>query len=484
MTATQVSAIVLAAGQGTRMKSTRPKVLHEIAGRPMVHYPVRAALDAGASEVIVVVGHGREEVEKSLRAAFGERVKIAVQSEQRGTGHAVACGLPAVSSQTTSLLVLYGDTPLVEAMLLRGLLEAWAGRQGEAMAMVTCEVSNPAGYGRIVRGAGGQVQAIREHRDCSPEELKIGEINPGLYLYDSGFLRDTLPRLRPQNAQQELYLTDTVAEAVPRGVITVTGVAAHLEGVNDRSQLDDLERRMLDRIATRWRKEGVTIRQGVWIADTVTLEPDVIVEPGVVLRGATIVRRGARIDVGAVVEDSEVGAGAYVRPYSVLQRSTVGSEAQIGPFSHLRPGSEIHEGAHVGNFVETKNTTMRKGSKANHLAYLGDGDVGEGANVGAGTIFCNYDGYRKHRTVIGAGAFIGSDSQLIAPVTVGAGAYVGTGTTVSKDVPPDALAIGRIAQENKLGYASRLRARFKAAAEADKAKAAAGAESAAGAAEK
>jgi bifunctional UDP-N-acetylglucosamine pyrophosphorylase/glucosamine-1-phosphate N-acetyltransferase len=470
MTATQVSAIVLAAGQGTRMKSARPKVLHEIAGRPMVHYPVRAALDAGASEVIVVVGHGREEVERSLQAAFGDLVRIAVQSEQRGTGHAVACGLPAVSSAATSLLVLYGDTPLVEASLLRGLLEAWAGRKSEAMAMVTCEVPNPAGYGRIVRGSEGQVQAIREHRDCSPEELRIREINPGLYLYDAAFLRGVLPRLRPQNAQQELYLTDTVAEAVSLGVITVSGAAANLEGVNDRSQLDDLERRLLDRIATRWRKEGVTIRQGAWIADTVQLEPDAIIEPGATLRGSTVVRRGARIDVGAVVEDSEVGPGTHVRPYSVLQRARVGSEAQIGPFSHLRPGSDVREGAHVGNFVETKNTTMHRGAKANHLAYLGDGEVGEGANVGAGTIFCNYDGFRKHRTVIGAGAFIGSDSQLVAPVTVGAGAYVGTGTTVTKDVPADALAISRTAQENKLGYASRLRARFKAAAEADKAR--------------
>jgi bifunctional UDP-N-acetylglucosamine pyrophosphorylase/glucosamine-1-phosphate N-acetyltransferase len=455
------------------MKSTRPKVLHEIAGRPMVHYPVRAALDAGASEVVVVVGHGREEVERSLRAAFGDRVKIAVQSEQRGTGHAVACGLPAVSIEATSLLVLYGDTPLVEASLLRGLLEAWAGRQGEAMAMVTCEVANPTGYGRIVRGTGGQVQAIREHRDGSAEELTIREINPGLYLYDAGFLREALPRLKPQNAQQEIYLTDTVAEAVHRGVITVSGEATNLEGVNDRSQLDDLERRLLDRIATRWRKEGVTIRQGVWIADTVKLEADAIVEPGVVLRGTTIVRRGARVDVGAVVEDSEVGPGVHIKPYSVLNRATVAGEAQIGPFAHLRPGSEIHEGAHVGNFVETKNTTMRKGAKANHLAYLGDGDVGEGANVGAGTIFCNYDGFRKHRTIIGAGAFIGSDSQLVAPVTIGAGAYVGTGTTVTKDVPADALALGRIPQENKLGYASRLRGRLKAAAEVEKAKAAA-----------
>ena len=239
-------------------------------------------------------------------------------------------------------------------------------------------------------------------------------------------------------------------------------------GVNDRQQLHEAEATLHARIARKWRVSGVTVREGARIDDGVTIDPDAVIETGVVLRGTTRVAEGAVIDIGAVVTSSLVGPGVLVKPYSVITDSRVAGQAQIGPFAHLRPDSVIGEGAHVGNFVETKKTTLGKGAKANHLAYLGDGIVGEGANVGAGTIFCNYDGYQKHTTTIGAGAFIGSDSQLVAPVTIGAGAYVATGTTVTKDVPPDALAISRTKQENKLGYAARLRARFKAAKDAEK----------------
>jgi bifunctional UDP-N-acetylglucosamine pyrophosphorylase/glucosamine-1-phosphate N-acetyltransferase len=309
------------------------------------------------------------------------------------------------------------------------------------------------------------VKAIREHKDATPAERAIDEINPAMYLVRVPFLRTALGKLSPNNAQGELYFTDVVAQAAERGAaIAVPDVdAASLVGINDRAQLHAAEEALYRRTADRLRKSGVTIRGDARIDTGVVVEPEAILEHGVVLRGATTIKAGAHVDVGAVLTDTVVGEDARVLPYSVSTRSTIGRAAQVGPFSHVRPDSEIGDEAHIGNFVETKKTIVRKGAKANHLAYLGDGDIGEGANVGAGTIFCNYDGFKKHKTEIGPGAFIGSDSQLVAPVKIGAGAYVATGTTVTKDVPDDALAIARLKQENKEGYASRLRARLKAA---------------------
>ena len=460
-------AIVLAAGQGTRMKSSLPKVLHPVAGRPMIHHAVRAALDAGAAEVIVVVGHGRDAVIASLAKAFGDRVRTAVQDEQKGTGHAVACAIPALPAGDDPVLVFYGDAPLIESSTLAALV---AARGDAPMAMVTATLGDATGYGRVLRDDAGNVTGIREQKDCSPGERAIREFNPGVYIFHTGFLRRALPRLSTNNAQNELYLTDTVAlGAAEGGVRTTDADPGTLVGVNDRAQLAEVEAVMHARIAVRWRRAGVTVRATAVIDDTVELASDAVIEHGAVLRGASRVGAGAKIDVGCVLDDAQVAAGTIVKPYSVLTSSTVGERAQIGPFSHLRPGSDIREEAHIGNFVETKATIVRRGAKANHLAYLGDGDIGEGANVGAGTIFCNYDGFQKHLTTIGAGAFIGSDSQLVAPITIGVGAYVATGTTVTKDVPDDALAIGRTNQQNKEGYASRLRGRLEAAAKAAKA---------------
>jgi len=284
------------------------------------------------------------------------------------------------------------------------------------------------------------------------------------------FLHEALATLTPNNSQGELYLTDIVAFAsdATERTVTVRLGAEVLAGVNDREQLAQVDRALQARIVRRWRLEGATLREGARVEAAVVLEPDVTVESGAVLRGRTHVRRGASIDVGCVLTDVDVGEGAMVKPYTVGTDARIGPGAQIGPFAHLRPASEIGELAHVGNFVETKNTRVGRAAKANHLAYLGDGIIGEGANIGAGTIFCNYDGFQKHTTTIGAGAFIGSDSQLVAPVTVGEGAYVGTGTTVTRDVPANALALSRVRQENKEGYAEKLRARMKAAKEAAK----------------
>ncbi len=464
------AAIVLAAGQGTRMKSDTPKVLHAIAGRPMVAWPVEAALAAGAERVVVVVGHGREEVEAALAARFDARVSTAVQAEQKGTGHAARCALPALEGFDGDVVILYGDVPLIEPEAIEALR---ATRMRGPLALLTCRAPDPRGYGRILRDASGAVIGIREHKDASPEELAIDEINPGVYAADARFLRESLDALRADNAQGELYLTDVVhAAAALGGADGVEWPLASLMGVNDRAQLAEAASVMRRRIATEHARAGVTVRdlEHAYIDADVSIEVDAVIEPGVVLRGATRIGAGAHLDVGCVLTNVEVAAGAYLKPYTVATDSVIGTGAQVGPFSHLRPGSRLGPDAHVGNFVETKNTTMGQGAKATHLAYLGDGVIEANVNVGAGTIFCNYDGFRKHTTVLEEGAFIGSDSQLVAPVRVGKNAYVGTGTTVTKDVPADALAVGRAKQENKEGYAPRLRARLKHAAEEAKKK--------------
>ncbi|WP_437827175.1 bifunctional UDP-N-acetylglucosamine diphosphorylase/glucosamine-1-phosphate N-acetyltransferase GlmU [Sorangium sp. So ce1153] len=451
------------------MKSARPKVLHELCGRPMLHYVVDAALAAGASDVVVVVGHGRDEVSAALDKAFsahGKSVRTALQPEQRGTGDAVRCAMPQLKPSTEAVLILCGDTPLLDPGQLTQLLDALAGAGDAPMALLTAQVTDPTGYGRMLRDGSGRVIGIREHKDASPEERAITEVNPGVYLARSAFLERALAGLTTDNAQGELYLTDIVAQAAKVGgaAAVVARDAGSLVGINDRAQLAAAEEVLYGRIADRLRKGGVTIRTSARVDAGVVVEADAVIEHAVVLRGQTRVGAGARIDVGSVLTDVVVEAGASVKPYTVASQSSIGAGAQIGPFSHLRPDSQIEADAHIGNFVETKKTVVRKGAKANHLAYLGDGDIGEGANVGAGTIFCNYDGFRKHRTEIGPGAFIGSDSQIVAPVKIGAGAYVATGTTVTRDVPEDALAIGRVKQENKEGYAAKLKARLKDAA--------------------
>jgi len=458
----KTTAIVLAAGKGTRMKSDIPKVLHHVAGAPMIDHVVQAALDAGADDAVVVVGHRRDLVETHLAERFGDRVRTAVQAEQKGTGHAVICALPELGDATTALL-LYGDTPLVRSDDLQRLVEV----RGDAkVALITCHVPEPKGYGRILR-AGGVVTAIREQRDCDADQLKIAEVNPGMYAVDVGFLREALDALTPDNDQGELYLTDIVSMAAKRrSVADCDADHRTLVGVNDRSQLAAAEDDLYRRIGNDLRRAGCTIRSSARIDVGVEVGSDAIVEHNVVLRGKTRIGPKARIDVGCVLEDVEVATEAYLKPYTVASEAKIGERAQAGPFAHLRPQSQLDEEAKIGNFVEMKKTRLRKGAKASHLAYLGDGDVGENANIGAGTIFCNYDGFQKHKTTIEAGAFIGSDSQIVAPVTIGAGAYVGTGTTVTKDVPADALAIGRAKQANKEGYATRLRGRMKAAKEA------------------
>lgn len=460
---TSWNAIVLAAGEGKRMKSALPKVLHVIAGRPLVSWVVQTALDAGAGRCLVVVGHGRDDVEAALTARFGDRVETVLQPQQNGTGDAVRCAVDAHPELDGRAVVLYGDCPLLPPSLLRTLVSR-TNEAGSSCGLVTASLADPTGYGRIVRNAAGDVERIVEDRDCSTAERAIDEVNPGLYAFEVGFLRDGIQRLNTNNAQGELYLTDVVELAAESGrVVDIEGDMSELTGINDRREL------ALAAEKKRRHSNEELARSGVGIVDLDTLyvDADCVIEPGatlganVHLRGRCIVREGAEIDTGCVLVDVIVEKNARVLPYTVATESTIGEGAQVGPFTHLRPHSMLGPRSKVGNFSETKKTTLGEGSKVNHLSYVGDGIIGKGVNIGAGTIFCNYDGEQKHTTTLEDDVFIGSDSQLIAPVTVKKGAYVASGTTVTRDVPEDALAVARSKQENKEGYASRMRARMR-----------------------
>jgi bifunctional UDP-N-acetylglucosamine pyrophosphorylase / glucosamine-1-phosphate N-acetyltransferase len=465
----RLTAVILAAGLGTRMKSALPKVMHSIAGRPLVEYSVRAALDAGSDRVVVVTS-GRKDLEQSLREAFADRIVTVVQDPPRGTGDAARIGIEQLTSDR--VLILCGDTPLVRAEELAGLVAALDTAGAGDLSLLTCLLENPFGYGRVLRDDAGRVLSVREQRDLkSVAEHAVREVNAGMYAGKTEVVRRALSEVRPDNSQGEYYFTDVIAPVARSSRVTgVLGHADALLGVNDRSQLAQAEELMLQRIHTQHAKRGVTVRGQPRIDDGVEIGEDAVIEAGVCLRGKTRVGARTVIDVGSVITDSTIGDGVLIKPYTVISSSRVGEGAQLGPFAHLRPDSEIDADVHIGNFVETKKTRLRRGAKANHLAYLGDGDVGERANIGAGTIFCNYDGFNKHKTVVGSEAFIGSDSHLVAPVTVGRGAYVATGTTVTRDVPEDALAIGRVQQYNKEGYAPTLKARFAAVKEAAKKK--------------
>jgi len=462
--------IILAAGQGTRMKSDLPKVLHPVAGVPMYAHVVQAALSAGSSKVVLVVGHGREALERDVRERFAVGVETAVQEQQLGTGDAVRAGLSVLPDFAGFVVVLYGDTPLVEETLVKALV-ASARSSGASAALLTSVVADASGYGRVLRDASGRVVAIREQKDATPEERAVREMNPGIYAFKAPFLRGALAGLSTDNAQGELYLTDVIAEAARiNSVASLDWPFEDTQGVNDRAQLAGCEALMRLRIARELARSGVTVRDPAttYIDFGVTVEPDVILEPNVHLRGRTSIARAAHVETGCVLSDVSVGPGAHLKPYTVASDSQIGERAETGPFAHLRPASIMESESKVGNFVEMKKTRLGHGSKASHLSYLGDGQIGRDVNIGAGTIFCNYDGVNKHVTTIEDGAFIGSDSQLIAPVRIGRGAYVGTGSTINLDVPADALALSRTRQVNKEGYAARLRARFKALKEAQK----------------
>lgn len=453
---------VMAAGLGTRMKSDLPKVLHRIAGRPLLHWVVTAARAAGAGRVIAILGHRADAVQASLDAAFGAgAVEVALQSEQRGTGHAVQCALPAVAGEPDDriVVILTGDAPLLASARITELVAACEASPA-GMALLSTVPPRPMPYGRLVREDGKLVRIV-EHADATPEQREIRDTNAGFYAIRLGHLRSDLARLRADNAKGELYLTDLVAHAATRGSATaIDAPFTEVAGINDRVDLAACETVARRLINEAWMRAGVTMVDPATVyidADAGPLGRDVWLGPNVALRGKTAVGSGARIDTGAVLTDVQIADHAYIKPHSVLSSTVIGPRAEIGPFTHCRPGSRIDEDAKLGNFVETKKTHLMAGAKANHLAYLGDASVGARANIGAGTITCNYDGFAKHQTTIEAGAFIGSDTQLVAPVTVGRDAYVGSGTTVTKDVPRGALALSRVKQLNREGWADRFR---------------------------
>ncbi len=436
---------MLAAGAGTRMRSELPKVLHEIAGRPLVGHALAAVAGLGATRTVAVIGHGRDEVSAAITAIDPSVVQV-VQAQQRGTGHAVKVALEALDAPPAgTVVVTYGDVPLLTSATLSELVESHRAAS-RAVTILSAELADPAGYGRIVRGGDGEVQAIREHRDASEDELRIREINSGVLAVDADFLRRAVTALRDDNTQGELYLTDIVAHAVgdrlPVGAHVLEDVW-QTEGVNDRVQLAQLGRVMNDRLVEHWMRQGVTVVDPAttWIDSAVELAPDVTVLPGTQLLGATIVATGAPIGPDTTLRNVEVGAAAtVVRTHG--SDSVVGEGATVGPFAYLRPGTLLDAGGKIGTFVETKNAHIGPGAKVPHLSYVGDAEIGAGANIGAGTITANYDGVAKHRTTVGEHARTGSDNVFVAPVTIGDGAYTAAGTTVRDDVPAGALAIG------------------------------------------
>ncbi len=457
----KTAAIILAAGQGTRMRSLLPKVLHTLGGVPLIAHVVKLALARGCDPIVVVVDpKGGRRVRAVLSAQLPRApLRFAVQNQPKGTGDAVRAGLRALTSFKGRALILYGDVPLLRRETLSRLERAL---RAASLAMLSAVVDDPTGYGRVVR-AGKRVQRVVEHADATPDERAIREINVGVYLADVHLWRRVVGGLGRNNAQRELYLTDVVALAASeQGVATVVADRHEVRGVNTRAELAEAEQLWRRRVVTHHQERGAIFLdpESAFIGAEVSLGRDVVVGVGVQCVGRVRVGPGARIDGPSFIRDSEIGAGAVVHSFSHVEGALIEAGASIGPFARLRPGSRIDKGARVGNFVETKQARLGKGAKANHLAYLGDVEIGAGANIGAGTITCNYDGVSKNNTHIGRGVFVGSNSTLVAPLRIGHDAYVAAGSTVTKEVPSGALAFGRARQENRKGYARRLRARL------------------------
>jgi bifunctional UDP-N-acetylglucosamine pyrophosphorylase/glucosamine-1-phosphate N-acetyltransferase len=445
--------VVLAAGKGTRMKSELPKVLHSVAGVPMIDHVLRTAAQLGPESVTVVVGHGADALKRALAGRSG--LNFVVQEPQLGTAHALLTAEEALRTSSGTLLLLSGDVPLLSSKTLRTLLDRHISL-GASATVLTAVVDNPYGYGRIVRN-GEQIARIVEEKDAGPAERSIHEINSGIYAFALEGLFDAVRRIAAENAQREYYLPDLVAIYRQRGagVETVTvQKAEEIAGINSRLELADVSRAVRERKNRALMAAGVTIVDPAttYIDEQVEIGPDTIVHPGVSIEGTTIIGAGCELHSGVRIANSRIGARVVVLNCSLLTDVSVEEAAHIGPFAHLRNEARIEAGVKVGNFVEIKRTRLGAGSKSMHLTYLGDAEIGANVNIGAGTITCNYDGVSKNQTTIEDGAFIGSDTQLIAPVTVGKNAYVGTGTTVRENVPPGALAVSAGKQRNIEGW--------------------------------
>jgi len=450
----KLTAIILAAGESTRMRSRHPKSLHQLCGQPLIHYPVSVARALGA-RVIVVVGRGADEVSTAVsretEATFVEQV------ERRGTGHAVLQAREACGHDSDAVLVLPGDMPLLSETTLRRLVERHR-ETGAAATLLTAELDDPTGYGRVIRKGGAPV-AVVEHRDATPEQRAIREVGTSTYCFD-GRLWPALASVTPKNAQGEYYLTDVI-EILGQGGHRLDAVIAEDPreglGVNDRKQLAALASVMRGRILDRLMADGVTVLDpaSIYVDDTVQVGPDTIIYPGVTLEGRTVIGAECTVGPGCCVSASRLGDRVRLKPYCVLNEAVVEDDAELGPFCNLRPASQVGAKARIGNFVELKKSKIGRGAKVPHLSYVGDATLGADVNFGAGAITCNYDGVSKHETIVGAGAFIGTNSSLVAPITIGDGAYVGAGSVITREVPPGALAVTRAQQVVKEGWAAR-----------------------------
>lgn len=446
----KLGVVILAAGLGKRMRSSLPKVLHPLAGRPLLGHVLDAAQRLEPERIVVVHGHGGDRV----KAAFADQDCAWVeQREQRGTGHAVIQALPAVDG-LDRVLVLYGDVPLIAPGTLRDLVALGTETR---LGLLTAELGDPTGYGRIVRNGDRRVVRIVEEKDATPEERRIGEINTGFLVADRASLADWLGGISDDNAQGEYYLTDIIGIAAGEGVEIATSQPAQLAeiaGINDRVQLAELERIYQRRAAEDLMRAGVTLADPARfdLRGQLITEPDVHVDINVIVEGEVRLGTGVRIGPNCLLKDCTIGPGTEIMANCVIEGATVGANARIGPFARLRPEAALEDETHVGNFVEIKKSRLGRGSKANHLTYLGDAEIGSGVNVGAGTITCNYDGANKSKTIIGDGAFIGSNTALVAPVSVGSGATIGAGSVISRDAPADALTLSRSRQATLTGW--------------------------------
>lgn len=445
------TAVILAAGAGTRMKSKTPKVLHKVCGKPMVMHVVEQARLAGTGNIVVVVGHKAEQVQKTLE---DQDLKFAVQKEQLGTGHAVMEAVSFIPDEGSSF-VLCGDTPLITAETLKKFADYHESRN-DAVTVLTARLENPYGYGRIIRGDGDQLLRIVEQKDADSAEQAVNEVNAGMYCFQNTFLKSHIGKLSNENAQQEYYITDLIAMAVESGAgagaYTVED-ADEIMGVNQRIQLSHAVSLMRRRIVEKHMLNGVTVvnPEDVYIESDVEIGMDTEIWPGVQLIGATKIGMNCKIGSDTVIENSEIGEGTDILK-SVILNSSIGEETHVGPFAYLRPGSEVGSGCKVGDFVEIKNSKFGDGSKAAHLAYVGDADVGNYVNVGCGVVFVNYNGVEKFRSTIGDRAFLGSNSNMVAPVHIGEDAYIAAGTTVTQAVPAGALCVGRKHEEIEEGW--------------------------------
>lgn len=454
-----IASIILCAGKSTRMKSSTSKVLHTICGTPLCVWTVGLAVSVSKGPVVPVVGFQSQAVESSLLNYFGENIYCAEQAEQKGTGHAVKIALQQLLGFKGIILILCGDTPLLSTSSLIKLCDTIKKSKAKVV-LTTTVLSNPAGYGRIIRNNEQQIIGITEEFEATPKQKLINEVNAGIYAFNAQFLQESIEKIKSNNSKNEYYLTDLVALAAKQNsVLSINIPNVEAIGINDRIQLAAAENIMQEKINKHWMEQGVTLidSKTTYIDKDVKIANDVVLEPSVHLHGKTQISSGVRVGVGSILIDTTVLDNAQIKPYCICENAFIGKDTSVGPFARLREETRLEDGVKIGNFVETKKSVFKKGAKANHLAYIGDAEIGEKTNIGAGTITCNYDGFKKHKTKLGKNVFIGSNSTLIAPLTISDDAFIAAGSTITKDVPAHALAIGRTRQENKKDYSKKIR---------------------------